>query len=937
MDSADVEWGLRPEIRIEGIQVTRASQPGFQADRVALKLSPHKLAAAGLGILSLEVVGARIALGEGGGAPARDEPAENVVGWVLWLLGSILITDSEVTGGTEEGTWSLLLHEAGLNVRLDGSTGLRVHAAFQDMPLSFSGSVGGMSEIVSGQTVPLELSGHVGNRSNQVTISGRIHDVLQGRGLDLRVRADLVSLEGLPLAAKSGFPALTGEAHVVQEGAFDSMQLREVDIRSSGFGLGLRIHGEVGRVRNWQDVSLEVALNGSVTEPGILQMPHVGGRMEVDVRGSVSGAAGTMELVLSRGRVLTREIIAEISGTIGSPLGDWKTPAKLGLRMQPEASIIPGSLRALPPLSAEADLYWKSGRLETSNLWIRGGSSETGDIWLLGEGALHGIGRDLSGAVSLSGSLDGMALEKLTGSDRLSDASLIAQAEWSVEKGISRVDHIELKGSAPGLALSGTGSYPEPARPESLRMRLEVSGDSLGRLAGLLNTDLPQVGRFAGSAELAGSAEGLFRLENLALSVEDEALTAEVSGGLALTGPDLPLDLAFRSEIADPSLLKYYLGDLGILDEIGFLFPLSARGTLLASAGPSGERRYTLEGLEVNSLSGTHDVKATGHVSAFNTPDRSGAVELLLSGSVSAEQDDRFQDWTGRLPFLKGNLEARTRVEIHPDRVEVGDLDLSIQGNRFSVSAQGTLESMDPFHVKRMTVRFSGDTLDDLYSFSDPGLNTDNPVRGELAIIGEDSGQRLDLDLSIAGDDLTASLRLEAAENDPARRRISGRISARSLDLTRILQPPEKTDQVFSSDPIGLAWAGLADMDLEIDIENFRNRVLELRRLEGSIRTLDGSMEVQASGLSDTRPLNLQVNLDRRQDRWESRVRLHGEGVDMRMLPDLLAHQTRGGTFSVDLDLSGSGRRSPRWPQRRMDRYTLTWTMPGSGAEICAC
>ena len=178
---------------------------------------------------------------------------------------------------------------------------LDLKADYNSQPVRLSGKTGLIRYLLVHQSFPLELSGTFSNA--KVEIAGTIDDVLDLRGIDLKVHASGTDLAALGLDRSIRLPktsAFDVTGHL--RGSKESLALNEASGNLSASGINLDFRGNVGDLIALSGIDLQ--LNGSgkdLSAVGSIIGEKLPTTDEFTVQGRLTGSAKVLSLNEAQG------------------------------------------------------------------------------------------------------------------------------------------------------------------------------------------------------------------------------------------------------------------------------------------------------------------------------------------------------------------------------------------------------------------------------------------------------------------------------------------------------------------------------------------------------------------------------------------------------------------------------------------------------------
>jgi uncharacterized protein involved in outer membrane biogenesis len=387
---------------------------------------------------------------------------------------------------------------------------LDLKADYNGQPVKLSGQTGLIRYLLARQRFPLELAGTFSNA--KVEIAGAIDDILDLRGIDLKVHASGTNLATLGFDKNIQLPQtsifdVTGHLR----GSKESLALNEVSGNLSGHDVNLAFSGNVGNLIAFSGIDLK--LNGSgkdLSAAGSIIGEKLPATDQFTIQGRLTGSAKTLSLSEASGSASRGSLNLAMKGKIKDLLnfnGVDLTVKGSGKDLSEVGAIIEEKLPATDEFAVAGSL---TGSAKALSLKEAQGSAKRGSLNVALNGEvkdllafsgvdlkLKGSGKDLAEVGAIIGQklpvTDEFAVQgRLTGSAK---SLSLQQAQGSAKRG--------------GLNLTLSGGIAELPALNGINFKVKASGKELAEIGPLVGAELPDLGPFDVSAKLSGSAKAI--------------------------------------------------------------------------------------------------------------------------------------------------------------------------------------------------------------------------------------------------------------------------------------------------------------------------------------------------------------------------------------------------------------------------------------------
>ena len=404
-----------------------------------------------------------------------------------------------------------------LTVALKGSS--------NEQPVALSGQTGPLRDLFAGVRFPVVLSGDVAGAT--VKLHGEIGNVSTLEGLDLTVQASGIDLATLGSGFAVKLPKTDGfdmTAHLTGSG--DDLTLEEARASVSYESMKLAINGGIGDLNVLEGIRLELKGSGNdLAELSSIvgkKLPKTG---PFEVSGTLAGTARALALNEAQGTIEQQSIKVSLAGTIDDLIALEGVDLNLkgsGNDLAELSSIVGETLPKTGPFEVSGTLTGTARALALSE--ARGTIGQQSiKVSLAGRIddliTLKGISLNVKGSGKNLGELRTLLGEKLPDTGPFSATARLTGSTQSLAVRNLRGN---VRQGTSQLAVSGkVGNL---LQLTGIDLSLEGSGENLGELGPLFDTQLPDLGPFRINGQLRGS-DKLLDLESISASIDQSDFT----------------------------------------------------------------------------------------------------------------------------------------------------------------------------------------------------------------------------------------------------------------------------------------------------------------------------------------------------------------------------------------------------------------------------
>jgi uncharacterized protein involved in outer membrane biogenesis len=452
---------------------------------------------------------------------------------------------------------------------------LDLKADYNGQPVKLSGKTGLIRFLLAHQRFPLELSGTFSNA--KVKIAGKIDDILNFRGIDLKANVSGTDLAALKLGESILLPktsAFDVAGHL--KGSKKALTLEDLRGKLSGNSVDLVISGSVGDLIALSGIDLE--LNGSGKDLSAVES-IIGEKLpatdKFTVQGQLTGSTKILSLKEAQGSANRGSLKLAIKGEIKDLLtfsgvdlnlkGSGQDLAKVG-------AIIDQKLPATDQFTIQGRL---TGSAKALSLQETRGSAKQGSLNLTVNGQIKNLldFNDVDLRVKASG-------KDLAEAGTIIEQKLPATDEFTIQGRLTSsaktLSLSEANGSASrgSLNLAMKGKINDLLNFNGVDLVVKGSGKDLSEVGGIIDEKLPATDEFAVEGRLTGSAKAL-SLKEAQGSAKRGSLNLTLSGGIAelpaLNGINIKLKASGKELAEIGPLVGVELPELGLFDVSGKL------------------------------------------------------------------------------------------------------------------------------------------------------------------------------------------------------------------------------------------------------------------------------------------------------------------------------------------------------------------------------
>jgi len=400
------------------------------------------------------------------------------------------------------------------------SLAVELQGSSNGQPVALSGQTGPLKDLFAGVRFPIALSGEVAGAT--VKLQGKIGNAVTLAGVDLTVQASGTDLATLATGIGVKVPATdTFDMTAQLTGSGDDLVVQKAHGSVSYKSIKLSIEGEIGDLKLLEDIQLVLKGSGNdLAEIGSVlgeTLPQTG---PFEISGKLTGSAKALTLGEAQGTIRHESIKVSLAGTIGDLIALEGIDLILkgaGVNLAELSSITGQTLPQTGPFEINGKLTGSARALALSE--AQGTISQQSiKVSLAGRVdellTLKGIRLDVKGAGKNLGELRSLLGDKLPDTGPFAVAGRLTGSTQALAVGKLRAT---LSQGDSQLAVSG--KVGDVLQLTGIDLNVEGSGNNLGELGSLFDTQLPDPGPFHIKGQLSGS-DKLLDLKNFSASVD---------------------------------------------------------------------------------------------------------------------------------------------------------------------------------------------------------------------------------------------------------------------------------------------------------------------------------------------------------------------------------------------------------------------------------
>ena len=854
-----------------------------------------------------------------------------------WVnIKKFMIRHGEIVYFRKNRDWEFKIHDAMLkSTGVDRPTYVVASGEVEKTAVSMTGELGSLESLLRFQESPVTLTGYVGVPTNRVSVSGVIQNVLRWYGLNLWVDAQVTNLADLSDLFGFWLPPyrnISAKGELIQPQTARTMRLSSLQLHSSDHGLQARAEGKIGQLIGFNEVDITFNAQGNLDKKVLLSnLAHrVAKEVKLDttIVGRVFGSRRDLTLDIEHAEILVEGIRIDAAGAVSNVLRDWSAPLPLDMNIENLDSLIrvfnlpqgTPELRwaDMQAIHVTANLNRQKSRFSLQDIKI---SSASGGLNLDAMGEINALGSNYSGEIEFDTRLNRQQLGQISTSRFLALLDeLSMMGTVSLQDSVMRLSHVEVHGKGDGINLNGVGLVGNLENFQGFQMDIQLSANSLDRLASLANQTLPHAGPLDMNGVLAKDAEGKFNLNTMMATLADPDLTITAEGEILALGATPNINLNIDMQLDSVAPIEQMYPQFSFSDVLSALLPLHANAQLsnqvLGSQTDGQTDSYSLNNLQVATLSDTFNGQVHGRIDhLFAKQGLSGKLALELAGVV----DDELMAAVPALKPLRlsGDWSGSMDIIFSGDDIGLDNIDFNNKSAQATLNASGALSRLSPLQPDKFAFQFDVGTLATIIRNTDLPLVMDNPAKGTVSFSHRDNSHNIMLDVEIAGSDLSGEINFidsEVGDTADSKRIYRAELGSKNIDLAELLVQADESDQFFSDTPLKLDWLMGVLATVNFSADHFRSTSFSLDNFRSTI-AIDNGMHASLSGDSSQGSMSSNLILskdgilsnDDQAQKWHAYLDGNGKNVDFSALTKLRKSADNVGLFSVVMHLNGAG------------------------------
>ena len=834
-----------------------------------------------------------------------------------WLiLDKLVIQDSSLDIVSQSGaSWPVKLDEVNLvtrNTTSDQSNGTfdgLVSGLIKQVPIQATLNLGARSAIWARQPVSVSLDALLGESKSVVRAQGQIGDLLSWSGLDLQVDAGVEDLADFSAWTAGELPA-TGtielSGRVLQPGSANTLGLQELDIKANVGGANTQLEGNIENLADMQGIDLEILASGPVNIDELKLENLSIGEGNIDFDMSLQGDQDDLTANVKKANLIFPGF--ELSANGESVLQEAAGRSPIAFKFNVDSLATIGEMTGIDlvesgAVSGQFDWLLESGthKLSAVDIKIQEGphtGSVTGDVSMSGDGAVGELIFDLS-----SESLDW--INRFAGQHTaliqwMSPQSVKTQGMASLNGDNYRLslDNAQYESEKLVLQIEGDIGFSPQQNEPLTSVSLDVSGTGRGleSLPYLKDVQLPLFPDITLDGKVDLNQERNLSLQDVRLYAQDEMVKMELSGEVRDVLEDLIIEAETNVEIYDAELLKPYLKNEEILSFLDDALPINARAELVWSE--SGTQK--LSNVEISSDAKDINTRIEGEVSDLKQG--KGALTFDYSG-VGAEL------YSLSMPVIRSDslVKASSNIELDNWSAKFKTFSLDILDKELNLSLGGQLESVSPLSIQNASVSMKLASLERLGLIKESQFRMDIPLRADIDLSVEQKEINAEGEIIFGYSDISGKVKYSLSEEQKPSHVVAQLVS-RNLDLTEIIKKSPPRKELFSADPISLAWTQKFSGNVELKAERFKNNMVEVSNLNANARATSSEVSMLFKGNMGDGELDVSMDLDLGLRTPQLNLEILGANLDSDGFVPLASNDfLNKGKMGMDIVFSGTG------------------------------
>lgn len=924
VSSLGMGWSLRPSIYVDNPRFSNASWgneiDAFSAKRIQATFSILSLLRGEIELVNIDVISPLLIV--------ENHPDTEISNFSFGSsssqsnLTNIEVNRFSVVNGRIEvikpsKTWGIEID----NLVLSADSAVQpiqgvVSGSIEGIPISLSGSLGSLSEILAERESAVELRGSLNESVNHLSVSGVIENLYKWVGLNLWIEAevqDLSSLSGLlngRLPKNLPITDVKAKWELVQPGKTNTLRIESLRANASILGVEVSMQGSVGALTRLGEIDLQFRANGTPSLEGLESIvdSHM---LNAEISGSLKGSFRNLILDLNKSLLTVPGMKLSANGSVDNLLGEWSNSIPLTVVVEDLAAfqqIESDKWVDLMPFEMTGELVVRDKQLDLEKLT---GGSDGAAIEFNVEGSFSNLTKSPMGSVVLTGvvNADNLTIE-------LNDQvrSLLGNTNFRSRIGVNNEDvsvsEIDITMRTLGVSFLASGAIEDLKLLSGVNIELDGKLDGLQVLNSISDSTLPITDPIDFSATLENQQDGELQLSNVMFSSSNEEVDIKVIGGIRDVGPQQSINLSIVGEVFKADFGKLFLPKNAQFKLPTSLFPMSFQSTLIGNMVNGSFDDLSLQDILITTRANDSTGEVKGQLQNLHLKQVSGDFDISYSSEIR-ESAKELQSLLGQYPFvLKGKLVADLRLRILHGKVSIPELDMSLVNQDGFVKANGGINQFSPLVSDNLTITIEFDEIGHLISGNSFRIYPDISAVGTIVFRNHDANSSFDLSLNLADSDLVGKFQIAPISFSSDVSMIKGNVASTHLDFTKIFKEGPKTERVFSQDKLGLNWLESTAGEIEFDLDYVQTSEITLKDVSANAVLDPNKILISARAGSDQENgrLDLNLTMNRVGKGVEAFLSIDGEDSPMTMFNNANTDGNNdNGTFDAKIQIEGQG------------------------------
>ena len=909
-DKIVIGWDWGPDVRIDNLVVSGVPLGDSTAE---LAFAQTRLKISFEAFWRNLTESERLAQPDTQNPPAKNA-AESAEHWLVQYFQSLKIIDGRISiaDGSRSHQVSSELFE--INASDPNLTSIVFAGDVNDLDMTLTAALSGLKTLLDKNSSDFLIEGFVMDKANAVFGEGTIGDIRSFRDIALAVAMDINSPSSLlkhlniPEHDLNLWPAATLQFNVSIPDGLESFALSSLDLRSNAYGVDIRVFGDPGRALAIDDIHLNLEAGGNLDTADLAPMPGIDGDLNIKISGRISGSLEQLAFVPAEALIQGQGISASLDGRFEIVNGAWNTDGILEAVITREASFVTPKVEFLFPATVRSNLRLQADSFVLDQVRMSSNQefAKHGRVGAMGKVSLASTGSN--GSFAIDGFFDRTGLQQFTRARLPEEVQVEARTTIRIENSQLTLDPIDLTGRLPGIDLEGVGNYSLSEGPENMVIQIKGEADSVKSIGHVFKKNWPDTNKVYGSTVLRQSKHQDWVLDDFRLEMHEDDLEISAKGSVKLVRAGKIGKFRIFASARQPQFMERITRSAFMHSIVEPIVPLKGQANLYIERKETGPFLFYLREIDIASQVSEGLAVASGQIENIQSPDRKGVLSIMIrdnqgrySGLLDKEQVEQY-------PILAESLVADLNLVLDGRHMHVEDMSVSLLTKDARLEATGSLESLNPLITRDLNIDFKVKELSQLNLFNRSKRLKKVPAEGRIKIVNNPDG-RVDAQVNLKLKDQILNGKFEVDYAETGKHEVAGYIQTNEFNMENIMDREEKDGPLFSSREFDLSWLDNINLDLELDIGHYRDRIFILEDLSGDFSIRDGALNVVMAGHADNKPLDIWFELWPEQSIWKTKMGVVGDNLHV----DALDHNFRSAenlnsTFSIDLDLASAGR-----------------------------